>query len=185
VTAGLSVGLYDPEAYRLAVFDEDDQLLGDAVELATVELLAPEGKFPNPQDQNFNDELRLVGYEFDKREATEGQSIQVDLYWEALQSLDADYLVQVRLVGEDGKIWATDDGRPAGENSPTNTWNEGDVIKDTHFLRVEPGMPEGRYPVVVSLIDADIGWQPSIVAEDGHLIDTHLKLAQIRVFHNE
>jgi hypothetical protein len=185
VTAGLSVGLYDPEAYRLAVFDEDDQLLGDAVELATVELLAPEGKFPNPQDQNFNDELRLVGYEFDKREATEGQSIQVDLYWEALQSLDADYLVQVRLVGEDGKIWATDDGRPAGENSPTNTWNEGDVIKDTHFLRVEPGTPEGRYPVVVSLIDADIGWQPSIVAEDGHLIDTHLKLAQIRVFHNE
>ena len=48
-------------------------------------------------------------------------------------------------------------------------------------MRVEPGTPNGRYPVVVSLIDADIGWQPSLVADDGHLIDTHLRLAQIRV----
>jgi hypothetical protein len=38
---------------------------------------------------------------------------------------------------------------------------------------------------VVSLIDADIGWQPSIVASDGHLIDTHLKLAQIRIYSNQ
>ncbi|KPK13035.1 MAG: hypothetical protein AMJ56_03800 [Anaerolineae bacterium SG8_19] len=98
-----------------------------------------------------------------------------------MKSLEADYVVQVRLVDEDGKIWATDDGRPDGENSPTNSWKEGEIIRDTHILRVEPGTPNGRYPVVVSMIDADIGWQPSLVADDGHLIDTHLRLAQIRV----
>lgn len=177
----LSVGLYDPKAYRLAVFNDEGQLLGDTFELTSIELLPLEDKFPNTQNQNFNGELRLVGYEFDKREAKVGQSIQVDLYWEALKSLEADYIVQVRLMDEDGKIWATDDGRPDGENSPTNSWKEGEIIRDTHILRVEPGTPNGRYPVVVSMIDADIGWQPSLVADDGHLIDTHLRLAQIRV----
>ena len=180
-TATLSIGLYDPKAYRLAVFNDEGQLLGDAFELTSIELLPLEGKFPNAQNQNYNGELRLAGYEFDKREAKNGESIQVNLYWEALKSLEADYIVQVRLVDKDGKIWATDDGRPANENSPTDSWNEGEIIRDTHILRVEPGTPDGRYPVVVSLIDADIGWQPSLVADDGHLIDTHLRLAQIRV----
>lgn len=181
ITATLSIGLYDPKAYRLAVFDDEGQLYGDALELTSIELLPQEGSFPNAQNHNFNGELRLVGYEFDKREATEGQAVQVDLYWEALKSLEADYLVQVRLVNEDGKIWATDDGRPDNGNSPTDSWTVGEIIKDSHILKIEPGTPGGRYPVVVSLIDANIGWQPSIVAEDGHLIDTHLRLAQIRV----
>ena len=50
----LSVGLYAPGAYRLAVTNETGQSLGDAFELAPIKLMHAGGQYPNPQDQNFN-----------------------------------------------------------------------------------------------------------------------------------
>ena len=180
-TARLSVGLYAPDAYRLAVSSNEGQPFGDALQLGSIELLPGEDGLPNAQNQNFENELRLVGYEYDKREAVPGESIQVILYWEAFANLTTDYLVQVRLLDEDGKVQATADSRPMDGTSPTDGWNTGQITRDVHVLTIDPGTAEGTYGIVVSLIDADNGRQPSIVADDGHLIDTHLSLAQIRI----
>ncbi|KPK13034.1 MAG: hypothetical protein AMJ56_03795 [Anaerolineae bacterium SG8_19] len=60
MTPTISVGLYDPEAYRLAVFNDEGQLLGDTFELTSIELLPLEDKFPNTQNQNLDSPFKLI-----------------------------------------------------------------------------------------------------------------------------
>jgi hypothetical protein len=180
-SATLSIGYYAPDAYRLAVYDQDGKPMGDSLELATLRLLPSDGNLPNPQNQNFNRELELVGYDIDKREVAPGDSINLTLFWQALEDVRSDYLIQVKLVDEEGRDWAVANGRPDSGASPTYNWRSGQQLQDNHPLSITPETPAGRYAIVISLIDAQDGSQPSIVADDGHLIDTHLTLAQIRV----
>jgi hypothetical protein len=180
-TATVSIGLYAPNAYRLAIYDTNGELLGDAIELTEIEIAPKAGDFPNSLDLNYNGELKLIGYEYDRRELKPGEQLAITLYWQALKEISSDYTVQVRLVDEGSKIWAKADRTPVEGDLPTYYWQSGQIITDTHVLRIEPDTPPGRYHIDISLIDKDKGFRPSIIADDGHLIDTHLKLAQIHV----
>ncbi|HUS94530.1 MAG TPA: phospholipid carrier-dependent glycosyltransferase [Patescibacteria group bacterium] len=178
-TGRLNIGLYAPDAYRLTASDKENRPLGDAVQLGVVELRPSDGDFPNNQDQNFGDEMRLVGYQYDRRSAKPGEVIEVSLFWRSLRDLDKDYIVEVRLQAEDGGEWGWADGRPAGGMLPTETWNSEQIVEDLHGLTIDRGTPTGRYNVIISVRDVVTDQRLSIIAEDGHWIDTHLKLAQI------
>lgn len=183
--ATISIGYYASGAYRLAVYDQNKDPMGDSIELATLELTPSALSLPNPQNQNFNQELSLVGYDIDEREVGPGDLINLTLYWQSLKDVGSDYLVQAKLVDEEGRDWVTVEGRPADGESATFEWRSGQQILDNHQLAIPLDMPAGRYSIVVSLIDTHDGSQPSIVADDGHLIDTHLALAQIRVVESQ
>jgi 4-amino-4-deoxy-L-arabinose transferase-like glycosyltransferase len=58
----------------------------------------------------------------------------VNLCWQALQPLEADYTVFVHLQDADGTLLDTGDGPPMGGAFPTSTWQPGDVIRDVHVL---------------------------------------------------
>ncbi len=175
----LSIGLYASGAYRLAASDKENRPLGDAVQLGVVDLRPNDGDFPNNQDQNFGDEMRLVGYQYDRRSAKPGEVIEVSLFWHSLRDLDKDYIVEVRLQAEDGGEWGWADGRPSGGMLPTETWHSQQIVEDLHGLTIDRGTPPGRYNVIISVRDVVTDQRLSIIAEDGHWIDTHLKLAQI------
>jgi hypothetical protein len=178
-SATLSVGLYARDAYRLAVRDKEGRLLGDAVPIKTLRLLPAGDEYPNPQNQNFNDEIRMVGYEYDRRDIVPGENLAVTLFWQAIQDVTADYIVQVRLLDEAGKAWAVADGRPGDGASPSNAWQARDTLEDTHLLTIDPDAPPGTYRVVIALFDPESGRRQNIVGEDGHLIDSHLLLAPL------
>ena len=180
-SATVSIGYYAPDAYRLAVYDQNDDPIGDSIELASLKLLPSGQTLPNPQNQNFNGELALVGYDIDNREGAPGDAINLTLYWQALEDIESDYLVQVKLVDDQGRDLTSIERRPAAGESSTSDWRSGQQFQDNHSLSIPPDTPAGRYTIVISLINALDGDQPSIVADDGHLIDTHLSLAQIRV----
>ncbi|GMQ78136.1 MAG: hypothetical protein BMS9Abin02_0634 [Anaerolineae bacterium] len=177
----LSVGLYDPGAYRLAVTDINGLYLGDAFELTSLNLKPKDGEYPNPQDQNFNNEIKLIGYEYDRQVINENQDLEVTLYWQSLDNIETDYIVQVDLLSGDGQIVSSTNSRPKNGDSPTNTWKKGDLIEDIHILTIEPGTPAGSYLVDISLIDAETNRAQNIVADDGHWIDNNLILAPIRI----
>ncbi|MCP4425852.1 MAG: DUF2142 domain-containing protein [Chloroflexi bacterium] len=177
-TAELSVGLYAPESYRLGITSSDGAGLGDALPLKTLVVESAPSDYPNPQDQNFNNEIRLIGYEYDQRELRPGDDLAVTVYWEALPALNTDYKVQIRLLDESGGIRAQADGRP---QSPTTSWMPGQIIADTHWLKLDADLPPGSYPIHLALIDSMTKEPQNIVAEDGHLIDNHLLLARVQV----
>ena len=179
--AELSAGLYDPAAYRLAVSGADGAPLGDSFPLGSIEIVPHGGGYPNSQQQNFNDELQLVGFEYDRLEAGPGDSLTVDLYWEALVDIATDYIVQVRLLDGNSRIWAEADHRPVEESTPTNTWKEGEIIRDAHVLDIPADTPEGTYIIDIALLNSITGERQNIIAYDGHWIDSHLALAPVRI----
>jgi 4-amino-4-deoxy-L-arabinose transferase-like glycosyltransferase len=179
--ASLSIGLYAPGSYRLGITGADGQGLGDALVLASVEIASKDGPYPNLQNQNFNKEIRLVGFEYDKREVQAGDILAVNLYWEALVDMPPDYIIQVRLLDENGAILTASDGIPQEGTRPTSTWLAGELYKDTHRLLIETDFLPGIYPIDIALLDVATEKRQNIVGEDGHWIDNHLNLAKIPV----
>lgn len=181
-TATIILGLYAP-TYRLAISDGDGESLGDALTLGNVILAAGDGPFANAQQQSFNDEIEMVGYEYSSRELQPGDALDVTLFWRALQDEPPDYTIEVRLVeqSDHAREWVQADSRPQAGASPTDTWQAGETITDTHRLQLPPDLPEGAYHVEIALRDAVTGLRQNIVADDGHWIADYLLLAPIRV----
>jgi hypothetical protein len=113
--------------------------------------------------------------------AQDGDFLAVTLYWEALKDMPTDYVIQVRLLDENGDILAAADNRPQEGTRPTSTWLAGEVFEDTHRLLIEEHFPPGIYPIDVALLDVDTNQRQNIVGEDGHWIDNHLNLAKVPV----
>jgi hypothetical protein len=190
-TADLQIGLYAPgeNGYRLGIAADDDTFLGDALRLneitiAEVDDWRNDGQsFPNLLNQNFFNDLRLTGYEYNQRVLAPGDSLEVTLYWDALRDAPPDYLVEVALCELPCPEWqpalVTAVSPPA--SIPTSSWQESQIVADPHILPLDAGLPPGSYGIHVTLIDAVTKAPQNIVAEDGHYIDDRLLLANIRV----
>lgn len=185
-TAVVSVGLYVPGAYRLGITAADGTGLGDALTLGTVPLTpatTPQlaEQFPNPQNQNFNNELRLVGYEYDRRMVTPGGSVTVTFYWQSLQNRPTDYLVRLTLLDQAGQPLLVQEQRPQNGRLPTSQWADNQLITDSHQLTI-PDTPDSQIiDIHVALIDSVSQTPQNIVAEDGRWINNFLSLSPIQV----
>ncbi len=183
--ATLSVGFYAPvERYRLEVLDNEGSLIGDTFELQKIGIEPTEDlseDLPNPQNQNFDDNIMLKGFDFSAREFEAGSVMSLSLYWQALRDNLADYEVQLRLLDEQGKIVEDRESRPQDGQSPTSGWKKGDLITDEHLLWLDDALAEGTYYIQVALIDAENGERTNIIGEDGNWIDNRLKLSGIKI----
>ena len=55
---------------------------------------------------DFGNRLRLLGYALSAQSTPAGDTLRVDLYWRALQPLDANYQTTVGIVDAAGEIWS-------------------------------------------------------------------------------
>jgi hypothetical protein len=125
------------------------------------------GKEPGPrfslQDRGqFADEARLLGYDLHPDSVSGGDALIVTLFWQALAKPGLDRFVFVRLVDDQGHIWARADSPPVMGLWPTTRWRPDMVIEDAHELAVPPGTPPGTYRLEVGLYDPASG-QPLAV----------------------
>lgn len=180
--ASLNIGLYAPGGYRLGITAADGTGLGDALELGTVALEPLPGNVPNPLNQNFNDQIRLVGYEYNSRVLEPGDVLAVTLYMEAVQGVNTDYEIEVGMCGDPCAEWMMPQVtavRPL--NPPTSTWLPGEIISDTTLFSISSDMPAGSYLIHVALIDPMTKEPQNVLAEDGHIVEDRLLLARVRV----
>ncbi len=190
-TADLQIGLYAPgeNSYRLGVAAADGTFLGDSLPLSEIAVAevgnwrADGQSFPNLLNQNFFNDLRLTGYEYNKRVLAPGESLEVTLYWEALRNAPPDYLVEVALCELPCPEWqpALVTAVSPPPSAPTSSWQSGQIVADTHILPLSPDLSPNSYGIHVTLIDAVTKAPQNIVAEDGHYIDDRLLLSSIRV----
>jgi hypothetical protein len=180
----ISVGFYAPlEGYRLGVNASDGMPVGDALTLGTVSIVpdaAAQG-IPNPQWQNFDNDLALIGYEYDQRQLAPGQSLGVTLYWQTLAETMPDYEVQLRLLDESGWIMETLQERPLAGASSTADWAPGDIVVDRHEIEINPATAPGVYRVQLALQRVEDNKRPLLVDEDGRWLSDKLPLAELRV----
>lgn len=106
------------------------------------------------EDATIGDAVRLLG--FDLQQA--GETVQIDLRWQPLRPLEADYTSFVQLLAGDEKV-AQSDHQPGGVYYPTSLWQPGATVRDRHTLALPASIPPGPYRLLVGLyqlIDGEI-----------------------------
>jgi hypothetical protein len=114
---------------------------------------------PSPQyilGGEFGGEAHLLGYDLPAQPRS-GQPLFVTLYWRALAMPPADRFVYLRLVDNQGRIWARADSPPVMGLWPTGRWVPEMFIEDVHELPLPPGTPPGVYRLEVGLYDPETG----------------------------
>ncbi len=180
--ATLRVGLYAPEGYRLGVTDAaTGQGLGDSFTIGALTITpnAPVGaaSVPNPGRYHFEDRVRLLGYEYDRRALAPGDALTVTLFWEALRDEPGDYDVQVRLLDVAGNVVFV-------AQRPLPALARDEATADVHLIPGDPARPPGAYTVEVSLEDPTRRQRLQWVAEDGRWLDDKLRLSAVQILGN-
>ncbi len=121
----------------------------------------------NPVAINFGDKIKLVGYELNGEEWRPGEDLLVTMYWEALEDLDEDLWLLMRLVHRRGYDLTFKDGCPSGGKYTTDHWRQGDVIPSVHRLRIPVDAAKHPYRLTLSMHPFDSEeWLP-ILDEQG------------------
>ncbi|TKJ30718.1 MAG: hypothetical protein CEE40_04290 [Chloroflexi bacterium B3_Chlor] len=167
---GIEIAVYDPATMeRLPVLDEDGRMLGLSFVAGTFEVVKPLVAPTVEPDVEVVEGviapgIRLLGYDFPRKEVEPGSAMRVALYWQALQDIEDDYLLAVELRDGSGNIRAEQVDRPVDGTYPTTEWDEGEVLRDWHDVGVPADTPQGRYEVflkvmkgMVSLGEASLG----------------------------
>ena len=65
--------------------------------------------------------------------------------------MEEDYTVFTHLLQPPDEIWAQEDDQPQDGQSPTSTWQPGQIIEDHYQLTLRPEAPPGVYQVEIGL----------------------------------
>ncbi len=121
-------------------------------------------------EARFGDFALLRGAELEKGP----DRITVTLYWEALGSSPEPCKIFLHLLGPDGRISAQVDAFPQGGLLPTTAWIRGERLMDRFELLLPPGLPPGRYKLIVGFYEPETGAR--IPATTGGVEQDHVTL---------
>ena len=164
----LRIGLYDAQSgTRLLTLDG-----ADSVRLGTVSLLSAEGTagLPNPVYFDFEGQLALVGFDLDRRVVHPGETLHLTLYWQPLSPMEEDYTVFTHLLRPPDQVWAQDDDQPQDGQSPTSTWQPGQIIEDHYQLTLPVEAPFGVYEIEVGLYSPATGDRLKVGLSDAGIV---------------
>jgi hypothetical protein len=117
-------------------------------------MVSPEGVRARAEatDIRFGESIRLVGKDVSTRRTLPGREIEVTLCWEALETMDENYVAFVHLLGEHERIVGARNTHPGLGRYPTRRWSPGDRFCDVLDLKVDEAAPA---PAVYAV---EIGW---------------------------
>jgi hypothetical protein len=161
---------------------------GGEVTLGAVKVIRPETPLPpgalnidQPLHADFGDKLRFLGHSPPGESALlPGETVAVDLFWEALADPGEDFLPRIQLVAEGGDVLAELAEKPVAGTYPTAWWKAGELVRDPHDLPIGATVPEGRHRLLLSLVRAADG---SLVEIGGG--ETTIDLGEIEVLGRE
>jgi hypothetical protein len=104
-----------------------------------------------------------------------------NLYWHALEAVDDDYWVALRVRDAAGNLWGKLDRRPAGYNYPTMRWKPGEKLFGAYTIPLLPGTPPGDYFVEVTVYTANDPRGLDVLAPNGAPMGKSVKLGPIPV----
>lgn len=137
--------------------------------------------------------IRLRGFDLQRPvqggvvEASPGESLTLDLYWEATQPVEQNYTVFTHLLGAStnpktgSRVWAQHDGPPGDGRYATQTWVPGQLVPDRHQLTIDPEAPPGEYELEIGMYLAATGERLRLRNADGTPGDDRVVVARVRL----
>ncbi len=129
-------------------------------------------------------ELRLTGYNLSRAVVPAGETFDVDLAWQTLQTPTGRYQSNLWLAGTDGLIWSDQEThRPrVYEDAPaTLFWQPGQWAWDSREVQVLPGTPPGRYDLVLTYFPLDTLQPLTLTSADGATLGPMAVIGQVEV----
>ena len=109
-----------------------------------------------------------------------GQSLQIELIWEAMAEMDLDYTGFVQLIAADGTLVAQNDHQPRYGFLPTTIWREGVTIADPYTLVIPPETSADSYSLIAGMYDLESGVRLPI-SMDGKAMGNSIEIGVIDV----
>jgi len=113
-------------------------------------LLWPNGyvRETQPVNANLADVVELQAFSAKGERFRPGDTVQVTLYWLALEPLDQDYKTFLHLTDAEVTRQPTQhDDDPGGDFTPTTRWLPGELVPDSHTLTLPRDLAPGRYHI--------------------------------------
>lgn len=128
--------------------------------------------------RRFGESILFFGFDLSGQTFSPGETVEVNLYWQAIGKIDIPYRAFVHLEGE--RMWGQHDDDPACR-LPANMWRVGQMTRGQFRVTIDPATPPGQYPLTIGLYNPD-GWQrlPVFDEADNQLGD-YISLAVITV----
>ena len=96
------------------------------------------------------DRLRFLGYDL-WGIPVPGESLFLNLYWQALELGEQDQIIFVHLLGPDGLLLAQQDAPPLGGSYLTSEWVAGDIFLHPVTLELPTDAPPGQYDLLAGM----------------------------------
>ena len=118
---------------------------------------------------NFDDIISLEGYTLVVADGT----IQIDLMWHALESINQDYKVFVHLINTDGVTIDQRDAMPQNYAYPTSLWIVGEYVLDSYVFS---DVPEGDYTLRIGFYMQETGNRLTVKHENTEIIEDFIQI---------
>ncbi len=130
---------------------------------------------------NWENQIRLLGYDLNKSAFQPGESVEITLYYEALEDIDQSYTAFVHLLGEPdpdtgNSVWGQVDNIPCHNSLATNFWQKGDIVQDSVTVTISNEALPGSYFLVTGFYT----W-PDIVRLKTQLAGDSVELRAVQV----
>lgn len=111
-----------------------------------------------PLLMQLGDKIRFLGYNFTIVTAHEGEAtIQLSLFWQAVQPIDQRYKVFIHLRDANNQLVSQNDSEPGGGRQPTDGWQVTDGaarearVLDNYALPIPANLPAGQYRLAIGM----------------------------------
>jgi hypothetical protein len=95
--------------------------------------------------------LALVEAETPATTVAPGDEIPVELTWQAAQPPGEPLVVVLQLLAAEGQVATGLEAQPLGGRYPTQTWQQGEVVRDRHVLSLPADMAPGSYRLIAGV----------------------------------
>jgi hypothetical protein len=109
-------------------------------------------------------EIELQGYDWPEEEYRPGHLLPLKLWWCARQNPESDYLLQLRLIDQDGRTVADSEESLSRFDYPPTQWQPGQLIFGQSSIMIPAQAEKEQYELFLSLIEPDtevelpVGW---------------------------
>ncbi len=108
-----------------------------------------------PIRANLGGQIVLEAYEIPRLQFRAGESINLTLFWQAIEQPADNYNLFVHLTTLQGGVVSEIDTVPQGGASPTLGWRVGDVIVDPYVLSIPGSTAPGEYQIRLGFYNAN------------------------------
>lgn len=131
---------------------------------------------------DFEESIRLEGYEIASSSLRRGDALVLLLYWSASQKIEKDYTVFVHLTTKDGMMLDGYDSQPRQGAAPTSNWATGRMVVDPIVFPISFDLsPGAEYRLEIGLYNPVDLTRLSLVNSEGKPIGDHVAIGPLSI----